>query len=133
MLRIFTFSFLINFVWEVLHSQLYTTCLNAPLKKYIKLIVRASVSDAITITTLYMISKILFENTNILMNTNQLVFFLIVSLFLAYIWERSSLKKGRWEYSKKMPVMLKVGITPLLQLAFTGLLTFFYVFKMQTN
>ncbi|MBN1169269.1 hypothetical protein JXA63_05255 [Candidatus Woesebacteria bacterium] len=80
-----------------------------------------------------MISKILFENTNILMNTNQLVFFLIVSLFLAYIWERSSLKKGRWEYSKKMPVMLKVGITPLLQLAFTGLLTFFYVFKMQTN
>jgi len=127
-LQIFLISFFLNFLWEVLHSQLYETCIRAPLKKYISLILGASVKDAIWILVFYLLTFFIFDNINILLNNYQLVLFIVLSLVFSFIDEKVSLKLKRWQYSKFMPKILGIGVTPLLELAITGILTFLYVF-----
>lgn len=128
LLQIFLISFLINLVWEVIHSQLYTTCLKAPLKRFIPLIVGASLKDGFWISLFFGISVYIFGNVNILTNIPQLSFFTFLALIFSFVDEKISLKMKRWEYSKQMPKILGVGITPLLEVAITGILTFLYVF-----
>jgi hypothetical protein len=128
LLQIFLISFLINLLWEVIHSQLYTTCLKAPLKKFIPLIIGASLKDGFWISFFFGISVYIFGNVNILTNLHQLLFFTFLALSFSFIDEKISLKKKRWEYSKQMPKIFGVGITPLLEVAITGIATFLYIF-----
>lgn len=125
--QIFLISFLINLLWEVIHSQLYETCLRLPLKKFIPLIIGASLKDGFWISTFYLISIFILGEINILANPLQLFVFVFLTLLFSYIDEKISIKLKRWEYSKQMPKILGVGITPLLELAITGILTFLYV------
>lgn len=128
LIQIFIVSFFLNLLWEVIHSQLYTTCLDAPLKKYIPLIIFASIKDAFFITLFYLISVFIFDNKEILDNPYQLLFFIITSLTFSFIDEKVSLKQKRWQYSKEMPSMFGVWITPLLEIAVTWLVCFWWVF-----
>ena len=129
LVKIFTISFLINLLWEVLHSQLYTTCLKATLKKYIPLIVGASLKDGFWITLFYTISFTIFKSENILNNLSQLILFSVLSLVFSFVDEKISLKMNRWEYAKTMPTIFGVGVTPLLEITVTGILTFIYIFN----
>ncbi|MBS3175708.1 hypothetical protein J4457_00545 [Candidatus Woesearchaeota archaeon] len=126
--QIFLISFLINLLWELIHSQLYETCLKLSIKKFIPLIVVASLKDGFWISLFFMISVYFFGNVNILVNQLQLMTFIFLSLSFACIDEKISLRYKRWEYSKQMPKIWGVGITPLLELAATGVLTFLYIF-----
>ena len=128
LVQIFLISFLINLLWEIIHSQLYITCLKLPLKKFIPLIIRASLKDGFWISLFFLVSVIVFGNINILTNTYQLSLFIFLALTFSFIDEKVSLKMKRWEYTKQMPKIFGVGITPLLELATTGILTFLYVF-----
>jgi hypothetical protein len=112
----------------VIHSQLYTTCLKAKLKNFIPLIVGASLKDGFWISLFFLISVYIFGNITILNNKPQLLLFVILALLFSFIDEKISLKIKRWEYSKQMPKIFGVGITPLLELAVTGILTFVYIF-----
>jgi len=129
--QIFFVSFLINLLWEVCHSQLYKTCLDLPLKKYIPLIIKASLKDGLWITLFFLITVLIFNNPNILANYLQLSIFVVFCLIFSFADEKISLKLKRWEYSPSMPKILGVGATPLLELAATGILTLFYVFLFQ--
>lgn len=126
--QIFFISSLINLFWEVIHSQLYTTCQKLSLNKYIPLIIKVSLKDGFWISIFYLISFYIFQSTNILLNTNQLILFILLALSFSFIDEKISLKMKRWEYTAEMPTIFKVGITPLLELAVTGTLTFLYIF-----
>ena len=126
--QIFLISFFLNLLWEVIHSQLYDTCLNLPLKKYIPLIVIASIKDGFWISFFFIISVYLFDDINILTNYLQLSFFVFLALSFSFIDEKISIKRKRWKYSKQMPKIFGVGLTPLIELAVTGILTFLYVF-----
>jgi hypothetical protein len=128
LLQIFFVSFLLNLLYEVAHSPLYATCLKAPLKKYVPLIIGASLKDGFFITCFFLASVLPFENRFILDNSYQASLFVFLALAFSYADERVSLKMKRWEYSEQMPLVLGVGITPLLELAVTGLVTFAYVF-----
>ena len=128
LIQIFLISFLINLFWEIIHSQLYTTCLKLQLKKYIPLIIGASFKDGLWISFFFLISVFIFSNVNILNNAFQLLLFVVLALLFSFIDEKISIKMKRWEYSKQMPLIFGVGITPLLELAVTGILTFVYVF-----
>lgn len=128
LLHIFLVSFFINLLWEVTHSQLYNTCLKIKLKKYIPLIISASIKDGLGISLLFWISTIIFKNVNVFTNSYHLLFFTLVALVSSFIDERVSLKRKRWEYSEEMPKIFGVGISPLIQIAITGILTFLYVF-----
>jgi hypothetical protein len=126
--QIFLVSFLINLLWEVVHSQLYVTCLKLPLKKFIPLIIAASLKDGLWISLFFWISVLIFKNINILTNNLQLGLFVILSIAFSFIDEKISLKLNRWKYSKQMPRIFGVGVTPLFELAVTGVLTFLYIF-----
>lgn len=127
-LQVFLTSFLLNLFWELVHSQLYETCLKLPLKKFIPVIIKVSLSDGLWITLFFTLSVFIFRNTNILNNNYQILFFIIVSLISAFVWEKIALRLKRWEYAETMPKLFGVGITPLLQLAVTGILTFIFIF-----
>lgn len=128
LIQIFIISFFLNLLWEVIHSQLYTTCLESPLKKYIPLIIFASIKDWFFITLFYLISVFIFGSQNILDNYTQLSFFIIISLIFSFFDERISLKQKRWQYSSEMPTIFGVWITPLLEIAVTGVVCFWWVF-----
>ena len=115
LIRIFFIAFFINLLYEIVHSFLYKTCLEASFKNYVYLIIKGAVFDGFFITLIYLISSIFPNNFQILV-------FLSVNLLFAYFWEVYSLKKKKWEYSHKMPLFLSVGITPFIQLALTGII-----------
>jgi hypothetical protein len=114
--ELFFVAFFLNLLYELLHSVLYTTCLEAPLKKYVYLMLKAAIFDGIVI-------MIMYYATNLISHEGWLIAFLIASLLFAYLWEIYSLKVGKWRYAKTMPVILGVGVTPLLQLPLTGFLS----------
>lgn len=118
LLKIFFVGFFINLLYELLHSVLYKTCIEAKIKKYIYLILKAALFDGFAISTIYFTSILISQKYKILL-------FLILSLIFAYIWEIYSLKKGKWEYMPAMPKVLGVGITPVVQLSFTGLISIY--------
>ena len=126
--QVFLISSLINLLWELVHSQFYKTCLKLSLKKFIPLIVKASFKDGLWISAFFAVSVSIFRNVNILNDSYQILFFTIISLFFAFIIEKISLKSKRWKYASIMPKIFGVGVTPLLQLAVTGILTFLFIF-----
>lgn len=128
--QIFFIAFPINLLWEVIHSQLYETCLKSPLKKFIPLIIGASLKDGFFISLFYLITVFAFNNINILASQFQLLAFMLLALSFSFIDEKISLKLGRWQYAKTMPKVFGIGLTPLLELAVTGILTFLYVFAL---
>lgn len=128
LLKIFLFGFLLNVVWEMLHSQLYTTCLNQAWTKNIPLLLKMSVKDGLWIVLFYAASVFLFGNWNIFGDVAQLVFFVALGLAFGFIDESISIGLKRWEYAPAMPTIFGVGITPLLEIPVSGVLTLFIVF-----
>ncbi len=101
-----------------------------PLKKYIPLIIEASLKDGFWITFFFLIIVMMFKNETVVNNPLQLSTFIILCLVFSFIDEKISLKMKRWEYSEEMPLLFGVGVSPLLELAITGILTFAYIFLM---
>ncbi len=120
-IKLFFIAFFINLLYEILHSFLYETCLNVHLKRYIFLIFKAAIFDGFSITAIYFIVSLIFANNL------RISMFLLISLIFAYGYEKYALSHKRWKYSNSMPILLGVGITPLIQLALTGLLSIYLV------
>lgn len=118
LILIFFISFFLNLLYEICHSLLYKTCWEVPLSKYIYLILKAAVFDAVSITILFIISSLLTKSLEIIV-------FIVISLIFAFAWEKYSLKNKKWEYLPKMPLIFGVGITPFVQLVLTGLLSIY--------
>jgi hypothetical protein len=122
LIKILIISFFINLLYELLHSLLYKTCIEAPLPKYVYLILKAAVFDGVSITLIYSISYFAFKNYSIFI-------FSAISIAFAYFWEIYSIKEGRWEYTSKMPKIFGVGLTPTFQLFITGFLSIYLSIK----
>lgn len=90
---------------------------------------KASSIDAIWITGFYLITYFIFKTVNPLNNYLQLIVFFVITISFAYFWEIYSLKNKRWEYADSMPTVARVGLTPLIQLFITGVLSFYIVFN----
>ena len=110
LLFVFVVSFFLNFLWEVWHSQLYTTCLSMRLPAYIRLITWQSVKDAMWITLAYFLAPNMYV-------------FVGGLLIFAFLVEWHAVRTKRWQYATTMPTVFGVGLTPLLELAVTGLAT----------
>lgn len=99
-----------------------------PVKKLTRLLTIMSVKDGFCVTLFFLITVLAFNNTNILENYWQLAVFALLGLAFSALDEKISIKRQRWEYSTKMPKILGVGLTPLLEIAVTGVLTFVLIF-----
>lgn len=124
-LSIFIFAALLNFIWEFLHCRLYETCKEMDKQKLSNLLVVMSLKDALFVILFYVISIAIYGTVNMLLNISQLVFFVLISLIFSYLDEMISLKLGRWKYTKKMPRLMGAGITPLLEIAVTGVIAIY--------
>jgi len=115
---VFVVAFLLNAVWENLHSSLYINYMGGPITELILL--RAALVDALII----LVMSLPFLYVDFLKKNNWLI--LIIGLVIAFCIEWWALSTGRWAYSDLMPIVpiLSVGLTPLIQLAITGLASF---------
>jgi len=130
LLKIFIAAFLLNLFWEVSHGVLYLTCQKMTLNNYVKVILKASLKDAFFILLFYLITVLIFNNYFILQNYFQLTIFILVCLIFSLVDEIISLKLKRWEYTDKMPRIFKVGLSPLLEVALTGVISFILIFSL---
>lgn len=92
-----------------------------------KLLLKMSVKDGVWISVFYLFTVLLFHTVNPWDNWMQVAIFSVIALSFAFVDEKISITMGRWEYSPKMPLVYGVGLTPLLELVATGILTFWIV------
>ena len=114
-LLIFILAFILNLIWENIHSYLYLHYQNGSITELILL--RAALFDAIFITLLSLI--FIFNNYF----NRRIWWALIIGLIFAVTLERYALDTNRWAYNDLMPIipLIKTGLTPTLQL---GLISF---------
>ncbi|MBI4117419.1 MAG: hypothetical protein HY451_01925 [Parcubacteria group bacterium] len=113
---IFIFSFLLNWIWENLHSVLYYHPGGELMTQ--GMLLNAALFDAVFITALALFFiKISYLNKRLWLS---LIFGLAAAVFI----ELRALEAGRWAYTSAMPVipLLNIGLTPFVQL---GLLSYF--------
>lgn len=105
---VFLISFGLNLIWELLQMGLYVDVTSFPW-----CCVEATFWDAVIITTVYFLMS----------RANKITIILLMFLIAAFI-ENRALEDGRWAYNSYMPLVYGLGLSPLLQLAVTTLMTF---------
>lgn len=118
---VFITAFLLNWLWENLHSVFYASYREGSITSFI--LFRAAIFDALVVLVIIFISQKFFAANNSAT--------IVGGLVAAVIMEIWALGTGRWQYSNLMPIIpfLNIGLTPAIQLAFTGWLTQKIVFK----
>ena len=129
LLSIFIFGVLLNFIWEFAHCRLYKTCEGMPKKQLSMLLTGMSIKDGFFISIFYLISLWVFKTPNLFENILALLLFVVLCIGFSFIDERISLDMGRWEYNYKMPKIFGAGLTPLLEIAVTGLIAIYITFS----
>lgn len=128
--KIFLIGFLLNFVYEIFHSQLYTTCHKMKYADRITLLTIMSLKDGFWITLFYVLAAMSTGVTDVFHYPIALALFCGLGLLFSYFDERISISLKRWEYAPSMPRVFGVGVTPLLEIAVTGLVTLYIVFSL---
>ncbi len=117
-LIVFLAAFVLNLVWENLHSFLYDNYMGGKITELILL--RATLADAVMVT----IIALPFLLISTFKKYNWLI--IIIGMIVAVGIEWYALATGRWEYNFYMPVipLISVGLTPAIQLGLLGYLSF---------
>ena len=113
-LSIFVIAFVLNAIWENLHSFLYAAYRGGKITEFILL--RATLADAVIITIIALPFLFIpsFKKRSWLI--------IIIGLVISVAIERYALSTGRWAYNAFMPIipLLSVGLTPTIQLGLLG-------------
>lgn len=127
--QIFLVGCVLNLVWEVAHCQLYETCRRQSWGKNAPLLIIMALKDGGFIVFFYLVSAAVVQSFDVTRHARALLLFVALSLGFAFLDETVSLRMRRWEYTAAMPRIFGVGVTPLLEVALTGLVTFVVVFR----
>ncbi len=125
---IFLIAFSLNFIWESYHSILfYTCCTEMPSPEHLRLMSYVSTIDALLILLGYFIISLKsgFSWPNNRNKNNYITFSVIVFIFALWIEYRGVYILKKCSYNELMPILFGFGLSPLIQLITTGLLTFF--------
>ena len=111
---VFCVTFVLNAIWENLHSPLYDNYKGGEITEFILL--RASLFDALVISAVVLP----FLYLSILKNKSWLIIF--VGTIVAVFNEWYGLSTARWTYNDLMPILpvLEIGLTPAIQLGVLG-------------
>ena len=138
-------SFSLNLIWEVLHSPLYDwnkPPLDSCAEVYILRILQSTFGDMVFITAivaLILFIKIIFFKKKSLSGRPDRFAAGIALLLLAFFVEGHAIGAGRWSYLPIMPTLsdlglyFNVGLTPLVQLAVTGIVSLWAAKKIVKN
>ena len=121
----------LNLIWEFSHSVLYNDTSGIPKTLHL---ITASFTDVLWIFLIFIIISLIYKNINWINNPKSKHYFIIAvfGIFLAIIIELINLNLGRWSYLEAMPTILGIGLSPLLQLATTGIISLL-IYKKITN
>ncbi len=122
------FAFLFNLAWEVMHSPLYKTVTDMSVQEYIPRILRASLGDIVMILIIFIFISIINKSITWKLNKNNVTLSIISGIIIAIAFELFAQYTNRFAYNSAMPIIpiIKVGLTPVLQMIITPLLTFFF-------
>lgn len=131
-------SFFINLLWEVLHSLFYDW--NAlPLQNdvyfYIAKILLSTLGDAMYVVIIFLTRSIFRRKISWIYSPKKSDYILLLALgllFATFIEIKANLLK-LWSYNQYMPQLLGIGLTPLIQLAITSILTLIILNKFICN
>ena len=126
MLIIGFIALFLNVIWEFSHYFLYIDLSGIP--KYTHLII-ASFTDMLIILGIFTIISLKNKNTNWIKNPGKFDYLMVIllGLIVAIFIEVKNLNLGRWEYTATMPTLFGIGISPLIQLAFTGIIPLIFI------
>jgi hypothetical protein len=130
LLLIFILSFLLNYIWESVHEAFFYTKHSFKAEKYILMMLRVSTVDAFIILGIYLGVAVLWKDILWLQKMLRIQVYIACAaglLIAALIEYWNVLLKKEWSYNLYMPTVLGIGISPLVQLSATGLLTFWIV------
>lgn len=113
-------AFILNVLWEFAHARLYVPC--PTIASCWPVLLRASAWDALFVTALDFFW--LRERS-----AKNYLYVIVIALAAAIIIELHALAIGRWAYTSAMPIIpwLRVGLSPVLQLPITALVTYWIV------
>ncbi len=127
--KIFIISFILNLVWEYLHTPLYSSASPAPANVnsvfFIIIILIAAIADAFAITAIFWLNTLINKTKNWLKNPKprDYAFITLAGLIAAILVEYYALTNNIWGYNQYMPLIFGIGLTPLVQLATTAIIT----------
>jgi len=115
-------AFSLNFIWELSHYFLYIDLSGIP--KYYHL-ASASFTDMLIILVIFAVISLKNGDSRWVVHPSKAdyLFVAFTGIAVAILIELVNLKLGRWEYTSAMPTIFGIGLTPLIQLALTGLVS----------
>ena len=125
---IFMFAFFLNLIWETLHQSLYIS--SSPMPSLFGFILyQCAFRDALLILLMYWIICFETQDWFWIVDVKKHVFFVMVlGILLSIVIELQQVYVLHdWSYTASMPLLpfIPVGISPVVQLIVTPLLTFF--------
>ena len=118
---------ILNLVWELMHYRLYIDLTGIPPTIHLML---ASFMDLLLVSLIFLAYSAVKHSTAWIENPRPSDFLVIVILAAAVAAgiEVYSLSQGRWIYEETMPTILGIGLSPLIQL-FTTFIISLWLFK----
>jgi len=123
---LFGFSFVFNFIWESLQAVYLYQGHDLDARTYVPMMVYVSSVDGLLILGMYLLVSLLLKNLSWPRNMRRrsIGLFLLLGLFTSATVEYVSVHVlSRWAYLQTMPTLFGIGLSPLLQLDVTGLLS----------
>ncbi len=112
----------LNLIWEFSHYSLYIDTSTIQGSQHL---VIASVFDALFILGIFGVISWHNHSPNWIFKPSKMDYgaFLLMALTIAILIEIINLHLDRWSYTTAMPTLFGIGLSPLVQLAITGMLT----------
>lgn len=124
---ILTVSYVLNYIWETVHETFLYEISMLSAKQHALMILEASLDDALIIVCIYLFIAALWRDINWLdtMNKSQIITAATAGILAAVFIElRAVIIHNTWSYQPAMPTVFGIGLSPLVQLAVTGPLSF---------
>ncbi len=121
------FSYLFNFVWESVHSVWLYGNHDFGAARYVRMVAYASGMDVLLVLGIFCFISLVWRDPFWIrrMNALQAVAVVLAGMFVSGIIEyRAVYVLREWSYSPDMPLILGIGLSPLIQVGMTGLLAF---------
>ncbi len=115
-------AFSLNFCWESWHGLLYVAHQGLPASVYVPMMVQMALLDAISVIGMHLFTAFFARKFVWRPAGRHLVVFCLAGALPAWAVEFASVNLLHlWSYTGAMPMLFRVGMSPLLQLPLTGL------------
>lgn len=123
-------AFILNLIWEIAHVGLYTLWAEEHLMTIVRALVHCTFGDVAIALTAYVLTGLMLRLSDWPQTRPVIGAVIVVIISMAYTaWSEwyNVYQLGSWTYSKSMPLLFGIGLSPLLQwLILPPLLTLAY-------